>query len=159
MTSAFFTYNKGKVIQALRYHFITRKEIKIMMILVNVFAIVSAALFFMKKVSAVSFLLSSFLWFALMISFWFLLPLIIYKKSDTFKDKFKATLGAEDFSIENDRGSRKWPWTAFTSSMESPHFFHLYFNSRSFFLVPKDAFKELDALQQARTLLKEKLKK
>ena len=37
MTSQFFIYNKGKVIQALRYHFITRKEIKIMIILVNVF--------------------------------------------------------------------------------------------------------------------------
>ena len=45
MVSEYFTYNKGKVIQALRYHFITRKEIKGMMILVNVFAIVSAALF------------------------------------------------------------------------------------------------------------------
>jgi hypothetical protein len=158
MTSAFFTYNKGKVIQALRYHFITRKEIKIMMILVNVFAIVSAALFFMKEVSAVSFLLSSFLWFALMISFWFLLPLIIYNKSDTFKDKFKATLGMEDFSIENDRGSRKWPWTAFTTSMESPHFFHLYFDARSFFIVPKEAFKKED-LHEARKILSTKIRR
>jgi hypothetical protein len=158
MTSAFFTYNKGKVIQALRYHFITRKEIKIMMILVNVFAIVSAALFFMKEVSPVSFLLSSFLWFALMISFWFLLPLIIYKKSDTFKDRFKATLGTEDFSIENERGSRKWPWTAFTSSMESPHFFHLYFDARSFFIVPKDAFTDGD-LQEARKILSAKIRR
>jgi hypothetical protein len=157
MTSTFFTYNKGKVIQALRYHFITRKEIKIMMILVNVFAIVAAVLFFMKEVSAVSFLLSSFLWFALMISFWFLLPLIIYKKSDTFKDKFKATLGAENFSIENERGSRKWPWTAFTTSMESPHFFHLYFDTRSFFIIPKDAFKAED-LHEARKILSTKIR-
>ncbi|MDB5275137.1 MAG: YcxB family protein [Ferruginibacter sp.] len=157
MTSTFFTYNKGKVIQALRYHFITRKEIKIMMILVNVFAIVAAALFFMKEVSAVSFLLSSFLWFALMISFWFLLPLIIYKKSDTFKDKFKATLGAENFTIENERGSRKWPWTAFTTSMESPHFFHLYFDTRSFFIIPKDAFKAED-LHEARRILSTKIR-
>lgn len=156
MTSAFFTYNKGKVIQALRYHFITRKEIKIMMIVVNVFAIVSAALFFMKKISPVSFLLSSFLWFALMIAFWFLLPLIIYKKSDTFKDTFKATLGAEDFSIENERGSRSWPWTAFNTSMESPHFFHLYFDARSFFIVPKDAFTDED-LQAARKILTAKI--
>ncbi|CAN5459755.1 hypothetical protein BH11BAC5_BH11BAC5_29100 [soil metagenome] len=128
------------------------------MILVNVFAIVSAALFFMREVSAVSFLVSSFLWFALMISFWFLLPLIIYKKSDTFRDKFKATLGAEDFSIENDRGSRKWPWTAFTSSMESPHFFHLYFDARSFFIVPKDAFKDED-LHEARKILSTKIRR
>src|SRR6187402_3497553 len=80
MTSEFFTYNKGKVIQALRYHFITRKEIKLMMILVNVFAIVSAALFFFKKISPLAFLVSSVLWFGLMIAFWYLLPITIYKK-------------------------------------------------------------------------------
>jgi hypothetical protein len=86
MTSQYFTYNKPKVIQALRYHFITRREIKIMMILVNIFAIIAAALFFFKKVSPFSFLVSSVLWFVLMIVFWFLLPQLIYKKFPAFKD-------------------------------------------------------------------------
>ena len=158
MTSQFFTYNKGKVIQALRYHFITRREIKIMMILVNIFAIVSASFFFLKKISPLAFLLSSVLWFSLMIAFWYLLPMIIYKKSDTFKDKFKATLGNEDFTIENDRGSRKWPWKEFSTTMESPHFFHLYFDTRSFFIVPKEAFLGED-LQAARKIISNKIHK
>src|SRR6187397_1130699 len=114
MTSRFFTYNKGKVIQALRYHFITRPEIKAMMILVNVFAIISAVLFFMKKISPMAFLVSSILWFSLMIIFWYLLPVTIYKRSTTFKDRFKATLGKEEFTIENERGSRSWPWNSFS---------------------------------------------
>ena len=152
MTSQFFTYNKGKVIQALRYHFITRREIKLMMILVNVFAIAAALLFFFKKIYPLAFLVSSFLWFGLMISFWYLLPLTIYKKSDTFKDKFKATFGKEEFTIENERGSRSWPWKEFSTTMESPHFFHLYFNTRSFFIVPKDAFED-EELIEARKLL------
>ncbi|MEP6712165.1 MAG: YcxB family protein, partial [Ferruginibacter sp.] len=66
MESTFFTYNKGKVIQALRYHFISRPEIKIMMILVNVFAIFSAALYFFKLIKPMPFLVSSMLWFFLM---------------------------------------------------------------------------------------------
>jgi hypothetical protein len=156
MTSEFFTYNKGKVIQALRYHFITRREIKVMMIVVNVFAIVSAALFFFKKISPLAFLLSSVLWFALMIAFWYLLPMVIYKKSGTFKDRFKATLGNENFTIENDRGSRKWPWNEFSATMESPHFFHLYFDTRSFFIVPKDAFLGED-VHVARKILASKI--
>ena len=158
MTSQFFTYNKGKVIQALRYHFITRKEIKIMMILVNVFAIVSASFFFLKKISPLAFLLSSVLWFSLMIAFWYLLPIIIYKKSDTFKDKFKATLGSDEFIIENDRGSRKWQWKEFSTTMESPHFFHLYFDTRSFFIVPKDAFPG-DDVNAARKIIATKINK
>ncbi|MBC7422590.1 MAG: YcxB family protein [Ferruginibacter sp.] len=158
MTSQLFTYNKGKVIQALRYHFITRKEIKAMMIAVNLFAIVSAAFFFFKKISPFAFLLSSVLWFTLMIAFWYMLPFIIYKKSGTFKDKFKATLGNDDFIIENERGSRKWPWDAFSSTMESPHFFHLYFDTRSFFIVPKEAFPG-DEVNAARKILVSKIHK
>jgi hypothetical protein len=158
MTSQFFTYNKGKVIQALRYHFISRREIKIMMILVNVFAIVSALLFFLKKISPMAFLVSSILWFGLMITFWYLLPVTIYKKSSTFKDKFKATFGKEEFTIENERGSRSWPWGDFSTTMESPHFFHLYFNARSFFIVPKESFLD-EELSEARKILANKIRK
>ena len=140
MTSSFFTYSKPKVLQALRYHFITRKEIKIMVILVNVFAIVAARFYFLKKVSAYAFLGSSCLWFCLMVSFWYILPNLIYRKSKTFKDRLKVSFEPQHMFIENERGSRSWPWTAFSSMIESPYFFHLYFDSRSFFIIPKDAF-------------------
>lgn len=158
MTSQFFTYNKAKVIQALRYHFITRREIKIMIILVNVFAITSAALFFLKKVSPFAFSISSILWFALMVVFWFLLPQMIYKKATTFQDRMQAILTKDEFRIENDRGGRSWPWADFSTWMESPYFFHLYFNSRSFFIVPKEAF-EGDEVHEARKIFKEKIAK
>lgn len=156
MTSQFFTYNKAKVIQALRYHFISRPEIKVMMILVNVFAIVSAAFFFFKKISPLAFLISSVLWFFLMIVFWFWLPRIIYKKAATFRDRFQAILSNNEFRIENDRGGRSWAWEEFSTWIESPHFFHLYFNSRSFFIVPKEAFGE-EEVQEARKIFKAKI--
>jgi signal transduction histidine kinase len=158
MTSQYFTYNKSKVIQALRYHFISRWEIKIMIILVNVFAIVSAALFFFKKISPLAFLVSSVLWFVLMIVFWFLLPQMIYKKAPTFQDRLQAILTASEFRIENERGGRSWSWSDFSTWMESPYFFHLYFNSRSFFIVPKDAFED-DEVHEARKILREKIAK
>jgi hypothetical protein len=158
MTSAYFTYDKGKVIQALRYHFISRREIKFMMILVNVFAIVSAALFFSKKISPLAFLISSVLWIVMMIAFWFFLPGLIYKKSSTFKEKFKATLGNTSFTIENERGSRDWAWNEFSTTLESPHFFHLYFDSRSFFIIPKSAFPG-DEEHEARKILNSKIMK
>ncbi len=105
-----------------------------------------------------AFLVSSFLWFGLMISFWYLLPITIYKKSATFKDRFKATFGKEEFTIENERGSRSWLWKEFSTTMESPYFFHLYFNSRSFFIVPKEAFPD-DEVSEARKVLASKIGK
>lgn len=156
MTSSFFMYEKPKVIQALRYHFITRREIKIMIILVNVFAILSAALFFFKKISPMAFLVSSFLWFTLMVAFWFILPYSIYRKAATFKDGFTVNLEEQHLFLENNRGSKSWPWTAFSSFVESPHFFHLYFDSRSFFLIPKSAF-EGDDVHAARRFMAGKI--
>jgi hypothetical protein len=158
MTSQYFSYDKPKVIQALRYHFITRREIKLMIILVNVFAITSAALFFFRKISPLAFLVSSILWFFLMIVFWFWLPRMIYRKASTFKDSFQCILNGTEFRIENERGGRSWEWTEFSTWLESPHFFHLYFNPRSFFIVPKDAFPG-DQLMEASDLIRSKIRK
>lgn len=144
MVSEMFGYDKPKVLQALRYHFISRREIKVMMILVNVFALVAAGLFFYRLVSPLAFLVSSLLWFFLMIMFWFALPRIVYKQSKTFLDRFRAVLGPTQFAIENERGHKAWDWNSFSNYTESPHFFHLYFNPRSFFLIPKDAFRNDD---------------
>jgi hypothetical protein len=160
MTSHFFTYDKPKVIQALRYHFITRREIRLMIIMVNLFALVSAGLYFFLpgRISPTAFFLSSFLWMVLMLSFWFIMPRMIYRREQTFKDTFKASFSADGFGIENERGSRQWPWSQLSTWLESPHFFHLYFNARSFFIIPKEAF-EGDAVHEARQILGQHLKK
>ena len=128
-----------------------------MVVVVNLFAIFSAMLYFFREVSPVAFLVSSTLWFVLMISFWFVLPGIIYRKAATFKDRFKVSLEDQHMFIENERGSRSWPWTAFSAMLETPHFFHLYFNSRSFFIIPKEAFKK-EKLFEVRRFLKDKIK-
>ncbi len=156
MTTRYFTYERGKVIQALRFHFISRKEIKFMIILVNVFAMVSAALFYFKKIHPLSFLISSVLWFMLMIAYWFLLPRMIYRRTATFRDRFRVTLSDQGFSIENENGSRSWEWNQFSDSLETPHFYHLYFDPRSFFIVPKEAFEGED-VHAARKLIQEKI--
>ena len=76
-----------------------------------------------------------------------------YKKAGNFKDRFRSILSATDFRIENDRGGRSWAWGEFSTWIESPHFFHLYFNSRSFFIVPKEAF-EGDEVHEARKIFR-----
>jgi hypothetical protein len=154
-----FSYNKKQVIQALRYHFITRPEIRILLILVNVFAIISAALFYLKKVSPLAFLSSSLLWVGLMISFWFAMPSAVYKRAATFKDTFKMIFGENGIRLEHERGYTLWAWNRFTNYFESPHFIHLYFDSRSFFLIPKQSAEEEGKIADIRDLLRRKIKK
>jgi hypothetical protein len=130
-----------------------------MIVLVNIFALISAILFYLRKVTPTAFLTSSFLWFTLMISFWFVMPGMVYKRAATFKDHFTMNFEEDGFSLGNERGSRSWPWKALSNFLESPHFFHLYFDSRSFFLVPKSGFKNTDEIYNLRQLLKEKITK
>ena len=153
-----FSYDKKQVIQALRYHFISKREIRLMIILVNVFAIASAALFYFKKILPFAFLVSSFLWIVLMVTFWFILPFMVYRRAATFKDHFTMNFEDNGFSLGNERGSRSWEWKSLSTYVETPNFFHLYFDATSFFLVPKIAFSD-DQRHEMRDLLRAKVKK
>jgi hypothetical protein len=152
-----FSYKKAQVIQALRYHFLAKREIRLMIILINVFAFAAAALFYFKKVTPMAFFTGSLLWFVLMPLFWFFLPSAVYRRASTFKDHFTMQFSENEFSVGNERGSRSWSWKSVQSFLETPNFFHLYFDSRSFFLVPKDGFANKDEVYQMRQLLRQKV--
>jgi len=137
-----FSYDKKKTIQALRYHFISRKEIKVMMVLVNVFAIAAAILFYTKKIRPEPFLLGSAIWVFMMLAIWYILPYSIYKKAATFKDNFTIQFAENGIQLQNGRGQTSWNWSQFSHFLESPHFIHLYFDAKSFFLVPKENMTE-----------------
>jgi hypothetical protein len=151
-----FSYNKKKVIQGLRYHFISKREIKLMLILVNVFAILSAILYYSNKIRPEAFLLGSFIWILMMTGVWYILPYTIFKKSTVFKDQFILYYNNASISLENEKGSVAWYWTDFSKYFESPYFFHLYFDAKTFFLIPKDNMNE-EILHGFREILSEKI--
>jgi uncharacterized membrane protein len=154
-----FSYNKKQVIQALRYHFITRREIKLLLIFVNVFAILSAVLFYFKEIQPISFLIFSGLWILLMLVIWWFLPSGIYKKAHTFQDSFDMSFNDNDVSLRSKNATQSWPWNTFSTFVETPYFFHLYFDTRSFFLIPKDAFENIEDIRKVRDLIKSRIKK
>lgn len=149
------SYRKPQVLQALRYHFISKREIKFMIILVNVFALLSAVLFYFKLITPLPFLLSSVLWIAMMVAFWIWLPALIYRKSKTFKDQFTVSLDEHHMAIETSISHKIWAWREFSHMLETPGFFHLYFDSKSFFLLPKDVFENSDQVQVARHFMRD----
>ena len=154
-----FGYEKNQVIQALRYHFISRPEIRIMLILVNVFALASITLYALGKITPMAFFVGSFLWIVLMISFWFILPFMVYRRAVTCKHEFSMDFREDGFTLAHERGSKSWAWSSLKNFVESPHFFHLYFDTRSFLLVPKSGCKDSDEILALRNLIKEKVKK
>jgi hypothetical protein len=63
----------------------------------------------------------------------------------------------ENVTLVTQNGQKSWPWKVFSKYIESPYFFHLYFDSRSFFLVPTDAFRDIEEKQEVRRLIKSKI--
>jgi hypothetical protein len=153
-----FSYNKKKVMQALRYHFIAQKEIRILFIVIIVFDLVSGSLYFAGKIRPDPFLLGAFIWFFFLISFWFLMPGIVYRRSVTFKQQFTIYFQPAYVAVENTNGRVDWEWKRFINYFESPNFFHLYFSAKSFFLVPKDELNADEQLQ-LRSLISDQVAK
>lgn len=154
-----FAYDKRQVIQGLRYHFISRPEIKTMLIVVNVFALLSIVLYALGKITPLAFIMSSTLWIVLMISFWFIMPGLVYRRTETFRHGFIMHFDPGQFTLEHEHGSRSWAWSSLSQFVESPHFFHLYFDSRTFFLVPKSGCAGPEELSELRKMLTEKIRK
>ena len=90
-----------------------------------------------------------------MMIFWLIMPRLVYKRSKTFTETLQVAFNESDFTLFVGNHSRSFDWVSCSQWMESPHFFHIYFNERSFFLIPKDAFENE---QDARVMLKEKIK-
>jgi YcxB-like protein len=154
-----FAYDKKQVLDGLRSHFFGRIEIRVLFIVINLFAILSAFLFYFHRIQALSFLVFSLLWFFLWISVRRILPLSIYKKSQTFKDSFSMSMNDEGVQLQTHRGQQNWYWDDFSNFKETAYFFLLYFDGRSFFMVPKDAFKDLTEIQAARQLFRDNISK
>ncbi len=151
-----FSYNKNKTIQGLRYHFFSKKEIKVMLIVVNVFAIIAAILYYNHKIRPEPLMLGSCIWVCMMVSIWFVLPYTIYRKSNTFKESYNIFINESGIRLDNENGYVVWPWDGFSKYFESPNFIHLYFDEKSFFLVPKDNITE-EMLYDFRELLKARI--
>lgn len=151
-----FVFDKPKVIQALRHHFVSRREVRILIIMVNVFAVFSAFLYYFQKVSPLAFLLSSTLWVVLMIVFWFIMPLLVYRKTRMFRESFQVEAEDTGLTLIHENGSQGWEWEKFQNWAESPYFLYLYFNARAFFILPKTAFSE-EGMDEMRKLCREKI--
>ena len=143
--------------QAIRYHFISRREIKIMIILVNVFTLISVLLYVFNLATPMAFLVGSFLWIVLMVSFWFLLPGLVYRKTIMFKHEFSMRFEDEGFTLIHEKVTKTFPWKALKFIKESPLFFFLYFDNKSFWLVPKDGCRNDDEVFELRQILKNKV--
>ncbi|MEJ0083673.1 MAG: hypothetical protein WDM78_22600 [Puia sp.] len=77
------------------------------------------------------------MWFVLLLTFWTILPLSVYKKSYTFQDRFSMDFNDNEVLLQTQRGSLAWAWNDFSSFLETPFFFICISTAEPFFWCPK----------------------
>ncbi len=148
-------YFKAHVLEALRYHFIKQPEIKTLMIVVNIYAILTGVLLFMKKIRPELFLLGSVLWILLLLLFWYVMPHIFYKKTSLFANIWNFSFDSQKAKLQSSQAEAQWDWQEVTHYFESPHFFHIYFGPKTFFIIPTQ-YLPIAIQQELRSILKDK---
>jgi len=138
-----FSYNKEDVLNALRYHFMQRGEIKVYRTTLAILLLITLTGFFFHLVTF-SALIGIFAMVAIIVwAFWYLLPLSTYNKAATFKDEIKLLYSEEGLliSTRSSEHQRQLYWNSFTRLVETRKFFFLYRDKKSFLLIPTSAFE------------------
>ena len=150
-----FSYKKDEVLNALRYHFLHRGEVKVFQITLLIFLLATIAGFFFHVVTRNA--LAGITGMTLLIAwaFWYLLPVSTYNKAATFQDNIRLQLNEEGMTIiTNQGGDRAVSWQRFSEVVETAKFIFLYRDKKSFFLIPLSAFQSPDAKADFQQLLK-----
>lgn len=153
-----FSYNKGEVLHALRYHFMQRGEIKVFRntLIILLLATLTGYFFSVVTVGALTGIVIMVL--VLGWVFWYLLPVSIYNKAATFKDKISLQYSDEGLQISTRASDhqRLISWSNFSRVVETSKFFFLYRDKKTFFLIPISAFKTEQAYSDFAAMLKAK---
>jgi len=138
-----FRYHKTAVINALRTHFLSRRETKILRILFIVFFLI-ALWAYTKGIIPYALVVVLFLVIILLtIVFWFILPKSIYRKTRTFTEpSITLDFNEDGLSIGTHAGAHRLPWSSFNRILETQDFYYLYRSNNSFFLIPTSAFTD-----------------
>lgn len=149
-----FQYEKADVLQALRFHFMRRKEIKVFRVILIWLGLLALLAFSLRFIEGSELLALILMLIVLAVVFWYVLPLSIYAKTKTFQDSIRLVPTHEGLTIRTQFADRQLPWRGIQEVVETKDFFLLYRNTQSFFLVPGRAFKDSEQRQVFRDLLR-----
>jgi hypothetical protein len=83
------------------------------------------------------------------------MPNIFYKKTALFSYTWDFSFDTQKANLQSSQGEASWNWDELTHYFESPHFFHIYFGPKAFFIIPTDDMS-LELQHELRTILKNK---
>ena len=148
-----FTYKKEEVINALRFHFMSRGEIRVFRNTLIILLLATVIGYVFRVVNFNAMLGIVVMMVILGWAFWYLLPVSTYNKAATFRDSIRLRYNDEGMAIYTGQGERSMSWRNFSQIVETQSFFFLYRDKRTFFLIPTSAFENDEARSQFSELM------
>lgn len=148
-----FTYKKEEVINALRFHFLRRGEIRVFRNTLIILLLATVIGYVFRLVNFNAMLGIVVMMVILGWAFWYLLPVSTYNKAATFRDSIRLRYNDEGMAIYTGQGERSMSWRNFSQIVETQSFFFLYRDKRTFFLIPTSAFENDEARSQFSELM------
>ncbi|WP_109696493.1 YcxB family protein [Chitinophaga deserti] len=148
-----FTYKKEEVINALRFHFLRRGEIRVFRNTLIILLLATVIGYVFRVVNFNAMLGIVVMMVILGWAFWYLLPVSTYNKAATFRDSIRLRYNDEGMAIYTGQGERSMSWRNFSQIVETQSFFFLYRDKRTFFLIPTSAFENDEARSQFSELM------
>lgn len=150
-----FHYDKTEVINALRFHFMSRGEIKVFQVALMILIVSAFIGYWMDLINLQVVVWLFLLFIVLILIFWFILPHSVYKKARTFREpEIHLDCDEQSLSIGTQSGNHSIPWNRFERIVETKDFFYLYQNNKTFFLVPAKVFKDESERKEFSDLLR-----
>lgn len=137
-----FNYKKNEVLNALRYHFLHRGEVRVFQVTLLIFILFTIAGYLFHVVNRGALAGVTGMTILIVWSFWYLLPVSTYNKAATFQDNIRLRVNEEGMTITtSEGGDRSVGWQRFSQVVETQKFIYLYRDKKSFFLIPLSAFQ------------------
>ncbi len=136
-----FKYRRREVIEALRFHFMNKPEIKLFRTFLILLVIAAFIGYFTDYISLNALTWIFIIFIALVFLLWFILPFSVYRRAHTFREpELTLSVSEETLTIGTNKGKSRIAWQRFSNVMETKDFFYLYRSNKSFFLIPANAF-------------------
>ena len=122
-----FSYNKEEVLNALRYHFLQRGEIKVFRNTLFILLAFTLAGFAYRLVTVGALICIASMVVLIVLVFWYMLPVSIYNKANTFKDDIHLNYSEEGITIStrSSEVEKQLSWKNFTQLVEAKNFIFL----------------------------------
>lgn len=155
-----FKYTKEEYVKAFREYLLLTKTIKKRDMIIAVLVIIFSTIWLIlsKEILSGVCLLCGVLFVFLLCNLYYWVPGRNFSQNSKFREEYNLTFSNEDIQFKTDSINSDLKWSTYVDSIESEEFFYLIQAKQVFTVIPKRAFRNVEAENGFREMVLKNLK-